>query len=102
MGAGNARSDGCRRSGDFKHGGGGSVDWCTAFHCGDVCRKSNQPMSKTLREQVDRVINAAGDYEAAHTLEDKVMQDWIREIADPETLAEFERMWAADFPRYCA
>ena len=56
----------------------------------------------TLRASVDRVLACAGDPEGAHGLEDALMRAYIRVTAPTEMLAEFERLWTAEFPRWCA
>ena len=56
-----------------------------------------------LTDRVTSVIDAAGDYEKAHSMEDRLMKEFIREHASPVAIREFNRMWeAADFPRHYA
>ncbi len=55
-----------------------------------------------LADRVTAVIDVAADYEAAHSMEDKLMKEWIRQHTSLGELGEFIRMWEADFPRYCA
>ena len=56
----------------------------------------------TVRASVDRIISMGGDDEAAHSGEDDLMQAYIRATAPVDVLLEFERLWAADFSRWCA
>ena len=56
----------------------------------------------TVRASVDRIISMGGDDEAAHSGEDDLMQAYIRATAPVDVLLEVERLWAADFSRWCA
>jgi hypothetical protein len=59
-------------------------------------------------EQVKEVYASVGDYEAAHSLEDKLHQKVLEAIAngrcdDPQACASIAlRTQGFDFPRYCA
>lgn len=61
-----------------------------------------------IKQRVQRIEQAKGDCECAHGMEDQLMQDFIRYIAEnaPRGLARMAREVLKtediDFPRYCA
>jgi len=61
-----------------------------------------------IRDQVRKIENSAGDYEAAHGLEDELFEDVLTAIAertcdDPVACArEAVKTTEIEFARYCA
>lgn len=55
-----------------------------------------------LRRRVDRIIEMGHDPEEQHAAEDELMREWINLYVPEDDLQEFERLWAAQFPRWCA
>ena len=55
-----------------------------------------------LKEKVDKIISQGGDPEAAHSDEDELHQELIREFAPKWVVEEIDRLDDADFPRWCA
>lgn len=55
-----------------------------------------------LKFLVNETIRISGDYEAAHSEEDKLHLRLIREFCPDWVVKEVERLSDADFPRYCA
>ena len=57
----------------------------------------------SLTERIDSIIAVGDDDpEMAHGDEDDLMTEWIMGHASPEELAEFDRLWNAQFPRWGA
>lgn len=42
------------------------------------------------------------DDESAHAAQDGLMRQYIKSMATPETLAQFQRLWEMDFSRWYA
>jgi len=61
-----------------------------------------------IKRRVSEIDKAKGDYECAHGMEDQLMQDFIKHVAEnaPRGLARMAREVLKtediDFPRYCA
>lgn len=62
----------------------------------------------TIQQRVRHIEQCKGDYECAHGMEDQLMQDFIKHVAEkgsPKLKAmarEVLKTEDIDFPRYCA
>lgn len=57
---------------------------------------------KEITERVNKIIGMAGDAEMAHSEEDDLMAELVKEYAPPHIVTEIERLERADFPRWYA
>ena len=57
---------------------------------------------KEITERVNKIIEMAGDPEMAHSEEDELMAELVKEYAPAHIVIEIERLQRADFPRWCA
>ena len=61
-----------------------------------------------IKQRVQRIEQAKCDYECAHSMEDQLMQDFIKHVAAKgspklkEMAREVLKTEDIDFPRYCA
>ena len=61
-----------------------------------------------IQKRVNDINECAGDYEAAHGMEDQLYEDFIRLVSQSKSkkLAEMAKVVLStkdsDFPRYCA
>lgn len=55
-----------------------------------------------LTEKVDKIIARGGDPEAAHSYEDDLHLEVIREFCPEWVVSEIQRLTDADFARWCA
>lgn len=59
-------------------------------------------IKEKLHARVDVIIASSGDYEAAHSEEDKLHLELIDKYCPTWVKGEIKRLSDADFPRYCA
>jgi hypothetical protein len=55
-----------------------------------------------LKREVDNIISGGGDAEGAHSAEDHLHLEVIKEFCPAWVVDEIERLGEADFPRWCA
>ncbi len=58
--------------------------------------------TKELKEKVDKIISYKGDPEMAHSKEDDLHLEIIKEFCPDWVVKEIKRLTNVDFPRWCA
>jgi len=72
-------------------------------YCPICTNLNNKRMEKEeLKKEVDRIIAMSGDDEAAHSSEDDLHLEVIKNFCPDWVVAEVERLSKADFARWCA
>ena len=79
-----------------------SVDGASAMSGRRLVEKKRSMTKEQLKNRVANIIALSGDPEAAHSEEDALYREIIKELCPSWVVREINKLSKADFPRWCA